>query len=108
MEIKVSYLRVCLIKSLASNRSEALSLFKKNPFFSAWDPKVLDLYVECGLYHTCDAEGNDIAKLKTSKLQEACVFLAPQVQSEVYAKLHTLDERITLRWVMPGIENSNE
>ncbi len=31
-------------------RDEALKSFRTSPFFGVWDPAVLDIYVECGLY----------------------------------------------------------
>jgi hypothetical protein len=27
-----------------------MKALKKNPFFAAWDPAVLDIYVECALH----------------------------------------------------------
>ena len=31
-------------------RGEARSQLSQSPFFAAWDPAVLDIYLECGLY----------------------------------------------------------
>ncbi|KAF8632402.1 hypothetical protein AX17_004843 [Amanita inopinata Kibby_2008] len=81
------------------SKDEALSLFKANPFFAAWDPAVLDIYVECGLYPSPDGEG---VRLKMSGLQEAVVFVEVHTENEVYHQMPGLDEKIGLRWVMPG------
>jgi len=85
-----------------SSRQEALELFQKNPFFQAWDPAVLKVYIECGIYLTKDEYGNDIAKLKMSGMQEGVVFAHVITPFEVYERLVHLDERIALRWLMPG------
>jgi len=74
-------------------------LFRQNPFFAAWDPEVLKIFVECGL--TADAGGG--VKLKMSRVQEAVVFAARLTAYEVWEKLRELDGRVALRWVMPGI-----
>ena len=31
-------------------RAHALEMFKKSPWFAAWDPLALDIYVECQTY----------------------------------------------------------
>ncbi|KAM6489820.1 hypothetical protein JOM56_014843 [Amanita muscaria] len=84
------------------SKSEAIGLLKKIPFFSSWDPESLEVYAECGLTDTIDEKGNELVKLKAPGLQEAVVFSSIQTQMEVYARLPTLDEKIKLRWVMPG------
>ncbi|KAJ3506250.1 hypothetical protein NLJ89_g6975 [Agrocybe chaxingu] len=83
-------------------REEALPSFKQNPFFQVWDPAVIDVYVDCGTYPTKDASDKQIAKLKVSSMQEAVVFSEAHTQNEVFQRMVTLDERIPLRWVMPG------
>ena len=40
-----------------------MELFKKTPFFAAWDPLSLELYVECQLW---DSEETGETKLKMS------------------------------------------
>ncbi|KAM6489266.1 Alpha/Beta hydrolase fold [Amanita muscaria] len=90
------------------SKFEAHTLFKRNPFFAAWDPEVLDLYVEHGLYSARDEMGDEIVRLKTPAFQEAVVFLEEQTRTEVFARLHTLDVKIKLRWVMPGKIGPNE
>ncbi|KIL59531.1 hypothetical protein M378DRAFT_169193 [Amanita muscaria Koide BX008] len=84
------------------SKSEAIGLLKKIPFFSSWDPGSLEVYAECGLTGIIDEKGNELVKLKAPSLQEAVVFSSIQTQMEVYARLPTLDDKIKLRWVMPG------
>jgi hypothetical protein len=82
-------------------REEALRLFKDVPFFAAWDPDVLKIYVEHGL--ASDPKGG--FRLKMSAIQEAVVFADARVTCETWELLERLDERVELRWVMPGKEN---
>lgn len=92
-----------------SSREEALSTFLKNPFFRAWDPTSLELYVTCGTYLTgTQSNGTQQAKLKMSGMQEAIVFSETHTEFEVYDRLPALDERIKLRWVVPGREDAPE
>ncbi|KAF8902571.1 hypothetical protein CPB84DRAFT_1775707 [Gymnopilus junonius] len=83
-----------------SSREEALQSFQSNPFFTAWDPAVLKIYVECGL-HT-STSGSPIARLKMPGVQEAAVFSEIHTEIEAFGRLSRLDERIALRWIMPG------
>lgn len=83
-------------------REEAIASFKEKSFFKRWDPEVLENYVEFGLYNTTDREGRPAAMLKMPALQEAIVFAATLTQYETYQRLLNLDERIELRWVVPG------
>lgn len=87
-----------------SSKAEALSTFQKSPFFLAWDPTSLELYVACGTYLTQD----NLAKLKMSGIHEAIVFSETHTEFEVYDRLPVLDERIKLRWVVPGKEGAPE
>lgn len=83
-------------------REEALASFKKKQFFQRWDPEVLQIYVEYALYNTKDIQGRQAAMLKMPGLQEAIVFAATLAQYETYQRLPHLDERVELRWVVPG------
>lgn len=83
-------------------REEALASFKKKQFFQRWDPEVLQTYVEYALYNTKDIQGRQAAMLKMPGLQEAIVFAATLAQYETYQRLSDLDERVELRWVVPG------
>ncbi|KAI0928000.1 hypothetical protein AcW1_005386 [Taiwanofungus camphoratus] len=81
-----------------SSREEALEKFRATPFFAAWDPAVLELYVECGL---CDDPSGGV-KLKMPGIHEALVFSETLTPYETWDLLDTLDERIELRWIVPG------
>lgn len=54
------------------------------------------------MYPTHDANGNSIVRLKMSGIQEAILFTELHTQFEVYHRLPNLDERIEIRWIMPG------
>ncbi|KAI0372477.1 alpha/beta-hydrolase [Pilatotrama ljubarskyi] len=80
------------------SREEAHRQFSAIPFFRAWDPAVLDIYVECGLY---EAEDGQI-KLKMPGIQEGVCFAENHVPYETFELLPTLDERVELRWLVAG------
>lgn len=75
-----------------------MRLFQGVPFFAAWNPEVLKIYVNYAL--APDPEGG--VRLKMSGVQEAVVFSESYVPYEVYEDLEHLDERVELRWVMPS------
>lgn len=77
---------------------EAKRSFLANPFFASWDPAVLSIYLSCGLTQT--KEG--MVKLKMPGIQEALVFAHSKTPCEVWDRLENLDERIEIRWVVPG------
>lgn len=77
---------------------EALRFFKTSPFFRTWHPDVLRLYVNYALCE--DSQGG--VKLKMSSLQEALVLANRVGAAEAWELLEKLDERIELRWVVPG------
>ncbi|KAG1878750.1 Alpha/Beta hydrolase protein [Suillus tomentosus] len=77
---------------------EALRLFKASPFFGAWHPDTLQLYVTYGLCK--DSQGG--VKLKMSSLQEALVYADRTGSPEAWELLEKVDERIELRWIIPG------
>ncbi|EIM87275.1 alpha/beta-hydrolase [Stereum hirsutum FP-91666 SS1] len=80
-----------------ASREEARRLLNA-PFFARWDPAVLDSYVEHGMYST----PNGSVRLKTTGVQEAVVFAESLVTHEAWAVLDKLDEKIALKWIMPG------
>lgn len=41
-------------------------------------------------------------------IQEAIVFAATKTQGEVYQRMQDLDERIELRWIVPGKPGAGE
>ncbi|KAG0704156.1 hypothetical protein DFH29DRAFT_873941 [Suillus ampliporus] len=69
-----------------------------SPFFGAWHPDTLQLYVTYGLCE--DSQGG--VKLKMSALHEALVFSDHLGSNETWEVLEKVDERIELRWVVPG------
>lgn len=81
-----------------TSREEAHRLLKQSPFFATWDSDVLKLYVEHGLYP--DPDGG--VRLKTSGVQEAICFAQSPTSYEVWAMMDKLDERIELKWIVPG------
>jgi len=83
-----------------SSREEALRLFQSSPFFKAWDPKVLDVYVNRGLVTVRNNGNNMGAQLKMSGLQEAVVFADVQVSYETYELLESLRDEVDLLWIM--------
>lgn len=80
------------------SRAEALKSFSLNPFFSVWDPLVLQTYVDRGLYET----PRGTASLKMTGIQEAACFLDTLTAKEVYQLVEALDTKIELFWIMPG------
>jgi hypothetical protein len=70
-----------------------------SPFFSDWDPRVLDIYLSCGLTPSSTQPG---IRLKTPAVQEALVFAHSRTSHEVWEDLEKLDKRIELRWILPG------
>ncbi|KAG1754813.1 Alpha/beta hydrolase family-domain-containing protein [Suillus paluster] len=81
-----------------SSREEALRLFKASRYFGGWHPDVLRLYVTYGLCE--DSRGG--VKLKMSGLHEALVNAGRMGSYEAWELLERVDERIELRWVLPG------
>jgi len=91
------------------SRDEAKRLFLTSPFFSAWDPAVLNVYVEAGLTtlkHSAEVtfrEGRHDVCLKTPAIQEAIVFPENRASREAFEVLKTLDHEVELRWIMAGV-----
>ncbi|KAJ7594222.1 Alpha/Beta hydrolase protein [Mycena floridula] len=81
------------------SREHAFSQFSQSPFFSVWDPEVLKLYVEYGIYESEPG----VYKLKTDPLQEAILFSGTSTGSEkAWMYIIDLDENIEIRWVLPA------
>lgn len=89
-------------------RAEALEMFERNAFFKLWDPAVLKIYTESGLYPSFDADGNPCVRLKMPGIQEAILFSQSHTAFDVWQRLPDVDERIEIRWVVPGKPGSNE
>ncbi|KAF5348070.1 hypothetical protein D9758_010022 [Tetrapyrgos nigripes] len=95
-------------QSVWKDRDTARQDFLRSPFFQAFDSKVLDLYVERGLYDA-QREGDDsagtVVRLKMPPVQEANVFInAPSGSAEAWVRLWRgeLPEKVALRWIVPG------
>ncbi|KAG2126603.1 Alpha/beta hydrolase family-domain-containing protein [Suillus clintonianus] len=81
-----------------SSREEAWNLLRASPFFRAWHPDTLQLYVTYGLCE--DSQGG--VKLKMSGLHEALATVDRIAPNEAWELLEKVDERIELRWIVPG------
>ncbi|KAF8240976.1 alpha/beta-hydrolase [Tricholoma matsutake] len=84
-----------------SQRVYSIEVLRESPFFAAWDPEVLKIYIECGTTPSRDSSGTPVIRLKMPGIQEAIVFSETHTEREVYQRLSELDERIELRWIMP-------
>lgn len=73
-------------------------MFMASPFFGTWHPDALRLYVTYGL---CENSQGGV-KLKMSSLQEALAFADRTGANEAWELLEQIDERIELRWIVPG------
>ncbi|EPQ51885.1 hypothetical protein GLOTRDRAFT_123030 [Gloeophyllum trabeum ATCC 11539] len=82
------------------SRAEARRVLDRSPFFAAWDPEALGVYVECGLVAQEGAGAG--VRLKTSGVQEAILFTDTRVPAETFERLAALPARVALHWVMPG------
>ncbi|KAK0484609.1 alpha beta-hydrolase [Armillaria novae-zelandiae] len=83
------------------NREEATSQLLSTSFFQRWDLEVVKSYVNFGMYDTEDGQ----VTLKTPSLQEAITFVDTSTGcNEAWVRLFRgeLDERIEVRWVVPG------
>uniref|UniRef100_A0A0W0F7K7 AB hydrolase-1 domain-containing protein n=1 Tax=Moniliophthora roreri TaxID=221103 RepID=A0A0W0F7K7_MONRR len=88
-------------RDIWSSRNAAKEAFLKSPFFRRWDPRVLALYVECGLYKESQI------KLKMPPLWEAINFIDTSTGSvEAWVRLWRGDlspKDVGLKWIVPGI-----
>ncbi|KAH9927946.1 alpha/beta-hydrolase [Epithele typhae] len=81
-----------------SSREEAHRQFAAVPFFQAWDPAALDVYVECALYDAPDGQ----VRLKMPGGLEAANFAERFTACETFELLPQLDPRIETRFVIAG------
>ncbi|KAJ7775117.1 Alpha/beta hydrolase family-domain-containing protein [Mycena metata] len=86
------------------SREAAHTALASNPFFASWDPRVLDAYVNSGLV---DVPGGGV-RLAMPPLQEGLAFQGTASGAPVWDMLPTLEERIPLRWVLPGKAGESE
>ena len=84
------------------NSEEAHKQFAATPFFQAWDPAALAVYVACALYDAPDGT----VKLKMPGIQEAVCFTETFSPSETFELLPKLDVRIETRWIVAGKLNA--
>ncbi|GJE99575.1 alpha/beta hydrolase [Phanerochaete sordida] len=87
-----------------SSREEALKSFQQTPFFASWDPAVLKLYVDHGIYD--DPQGG--VSLKTSGVVEGMLFSEALASYEMWQLASTLPSTIEIRYIMPGRPNKDE
>ena len=74
---------------------------QESPFFRRWDPDVFKAYINHGLCATPDGA----VRLKMLPVHEAIMFSNSRTGAdEAYVRLYRgeLDERIELRWLVPG------
>ncbi|KAF9467147.1 Alpha/Beta hydrolase protein [Collybia nuda] len=90
------------------SQDEALQILSKSPFFGAWDPDVLKIYIQCGTYPSTNSKGEPNIKLKMPGIQEAIVFSETHTEYEVFHRLPELNKRIKLKWIMPGRPGAGE
>ncbi|KAA1476086.1 hypothetical protein DENSPDRAFT_784385, partial [Dentipellis sp. KUC8613] len=99
LDVKFSYtLNALARRETWASREEAHKLLRASLFFGAWDPQVLQLYVEHGLA----PDGKGGVKLKTTGVQEAATFSDTMTRQEAWTAVAQLDERIPLKWVCVG------
>ncbi|TFK44136.1 hypothetical protein BDQ12DRAFT_4197 [Crucibulum laeve] len=91
-------------KSSWKSREEARESFLKSPVFKAFDPAVLDAYVNYGLH---EDPKTGLVHLKCKPTWEAADFMESRVNSEVYELLPTVDECLELRWIMGGTDDAS-
>ncbi|KAI0705335.1 alpha/beta-hydrolase [Earliella scabrosa] len=81
-----------------SSREEAYKAFAATPFFQAWDPASLDIYVQSALYDNPDGQ----VRLKMPGVQEAACFAEEYASHETFELLDRLDTRVETRWLVAG------
>ncbi|KAF7304966.1 AB hydrolase-1 domain-containing protein [Mycena kentingensis (nom. inval.)] len=89
------------------SREAALASFKANRFFASWDPRVLDAYVAHGIVPDATGTGTGVC-LAMPPLQESLVFNATYMSGTVWDLVRTLDPRIPIRYVVPGLPGAPE
>ncbi|KAJ7444876.1 Alpha/beta hydrolase family-domain-containing protein [Mycena latifolia] len=81
------------------SREAAHAALAANPFFRAWDARVLAAYVAHGIV---PAPGGSGVRLAMPPLQEALAFAGTMSSAAVWDLLPALEPRVPLRWVVPG------
>jgi len=87
--------------SLFCDREEASKQLLQSVFFQRWHPEVFQSYLTHGLYRP--STSNPSLRLKTSPLYETLMFVeVPTGTEEAWMRIPEIDERITLRWILPA------
>ncbi|KIJ50140.1 hypothetical protein M422DRAFT_160172 [Sphaerobolus stellatus SS14] len=86
-------------RSTWNSRQEAASGFKKSPFFTSWDPAVLDTYIQHAIApNPAGPDGSVMLKMSG----ECIVFLDRSPSQETWLLLPRLDPRIDLFFILSG------
>lgn len=85
------------------SREEAKAAMLKKPFFAAWDPRVLDSYIDFGLKAVPDG-----VALKCQAKHEALVFADPGTAASrrAEARLSTLPPTLPVHFVLADVDRS--
>jgi hypothetical protein len=73
-------------RDIWASQDEAVKSFKKSNFYAAWDPRVLERWLQCGLrklptiVYPDSAKGDKRVTLKTTKHQEVFTFMRPNFE----------------------------
>ncbi|KIK51731.1 hypothetical protein GYMLUDRAFT_251790 [Collybiopsis luxurians FD-317 M1] len=113
---KFVFLRFAPVTTLpnSNSRKDALSSFRKSPFFASWHPDALQLLIDHGLYCTPNqkpqipnSEGVDTTwHLKMHPIYEALANVnAGGLTSDMYDKVPEISGRVYIKWVMPDVKN---
>ncbi|KZT67778.1 hypothetical protein DAEQUDRAFT_728775 [Daedalea quercina L-15889] len=89
------------------SRKDARKALRASPFFQTWDPLAFENYVEHALCENPDPTVGGV-KLKTPPVQEALGFADVLTMYETWDLLDELDERVELRFVVPGKQRRRE
>ncbi|THU87214.1 alpha/beta-hydrolase [Dendrothele bispora CBS 962.96] len=85
------------------SKNKAHDSLSRSAFFRSWDSDALGLYVECGMYH--DSLSSEY-KLKLDPVNEATVFTDSTTGcGEMWDRMHELDDKVEIKWIMPGDYN---
>ncbi|KIJ22692.1 hypothetical protein M422DRAFT_276845 [Sphaerobolus stellatus SS14] len=92
-------------RSTWNSQEEAAAGFKKSPFFAAWDPTVLDKYIQYAIAPNPGGPEGSVM-LKMSGVQECIVFLDHPTSHETWFLLPRLNPRIDLFYILSGKDTS--
>jgi hypothetical protein len=82
-----------------SSRTAARAAFLQTPFFRAWHPCMLDIYLDTALYQPDPTSPR--VTLKTPGVQEAILYES-RIPIELWQLVESLDPRVAVRWIMPS------